>query len=61
MPHLDIQNNKAKKAWELYDKVKHTADAPQLLRLVANDSYIVRILYKLKIKFVFRQKTTFTP
>ncbi|KAI6172348.1 Tetratricopeptide repeat protein 26 [Aphelenchoides besseyi] len=35
-----IRNGKAKDAWSLYEKVKHTAEAPQLLRLVANDCYI---------------------
>ncbi|KAI6183734.1 Tetratricopeptide repeat protein 26 [Aphelenchoides bicaudatus] len=44
-----IQNNKGKEAWSLYEKIKHTADAPQLLRLVANDTYIAEdFVYSLK-------------
>ncbi|KAI6182027.1 Tetratricopeptide repeat protein 26 [Aphelenchoides fujianensis] len=44
-----IRNGKAKDAWALYESVKHTAEAPQLLRLVANDCYIEEnYVYSLK-------------
>ncbi|KAI6218347.1 Tetratricopeptide repeat protein 26 [Aphelenchoides fujianensis] len=44
-----IRNGKAKDAWSLYESVKHTAEAPQLLRLVANDCYIEEnYVYSLK-------------
>ena len=45
LSYLDIMNQKARLAWELYMKMETSAESFSLLQLIANDCYKVTLLY----------------